>query len=797
MKVFFRKPKSTGLQNQHPASGASLPQGASSRQVRLILRGDPRQGMVIRKKGTARKTVFYQLVLDEIAGEEKSISESGRVNLFPERLRFFNKLKDLCEAVEAGDAKEIARQVPEFIKEDPPVSAPYVIFDAVFRELVARMVVQGRHGEALKLQEWFLGRQRKEQTYTSPWRKYAEEAYLAETVVERATASLESAGADGALGALDGFIEALRWLRDRFAALDLDAVKEDARSNAEIAAFGGSLTPSIRHTLSGYYGQLVELMKAAATGTQKAFQAVLDLAVADLETGKGGRRLGEAKERLARLQGVVMPEGKLEEGKRIPGLRVEVTKSVFSEKKGRHLDIFLEGKAAEKRSIGIEYYEREMGGTFAEEKELPLGRILQVRRKQIEVLELLYGEARDKSGAVTAEAKENRELIDQSLKGRMRLHNNDDWRTFLLAKFRALEPQVGREKAFAKVIDLLAFYLLAFTTHTPYNIEDFGVNYLNRTFPRALTGQLIHDCGVYAIRIAYILSLVRTELDLEFRFVRLPLHVGLVITGTGLPAYVVHNDQFIPVSQAEMADLRKQWRETDAMGDPRKPAPLDERQFLGEVSASQFVPNVDIPFRIIDLPPPKGKPAEIKEQLWKLYTRRIAPAELFSAAIGKPGSPHYQFDLKYLELLKMHKEWFNETYVPFWNVEGRGIWLKHRDAIRKAHARLQAAAGGTGQAEAENEYQKTIAPYRRALDVAFQKVEDGRGKLIVLQVEISGYLAEHPDVLAKGARVSPYQRLDLGGWVTAWFWRYLSELMKGAAVEPPFAPEDSFLWPID
>jgi hypothetical protein len=770
-------------------------------QVRRILRGNPDRGAVLRKKSATKGSVFYQMVIDNIADEEKNIQKIRGITLFPERLRFFRKLKELCEAVEVSNTKEIARQVPEFIKENPPVNAPYVIFDTVFRELVARMAVQGHHGEALKLQDWFLARKRRESTYTSPWRKYAEESYLAETVVERAAASLESAGADSALGALDGFIEALRWLRDRYASLDMDAVKEDARSNAEIELHGPSLMPITRHTLSGYYGQLVELMRTTAIGTQTAFHAVIDLAVADLEKEKGGRRLGEAKERLAWLQGVVMPEGKKEEGKRIPGLRVEVTRSKFSEKKGRHMDIFMEGKAAEKRSVGIEYYEREMGGTFAEEKELSLYRILHVRRKQIEMLELLYGKARDKTGAVTAEAKENRDLIEQSLKGRMRLHNNDDWRTFLLAKFRALEPQVGKEKAFAKAIDLLRLYLLAFTTHTPYNIEDFGVSYLNRTFPRALTGQLIHDCGVYAIRIAYILSLVRTELDLEFRFVLLPLHVGLVITGAGLPVYVIHNDQFTPIDPAVVAGLRKQWRETDEMGEPRKPVPLDEKRLLGEIAASLFVPNVDIPFRVLDIPPPKGKPAEVKSQLWKFYTRRIASTDLFSAAIGKPDSPHYQFDLKYLELLKMHKEWFNETYVPFWNVEGRGIWLNHRDALLKhrdelinALAHPQATAGGAGKG---GEYLKTIALYREAMEAAFQKVENGRGELIVAQVEISTYLAEHPWVLAKGAQVSPSQRLDLGGWLTSWFWEYLSELNKGAAVEPPFAPEENFLWHID
>ena len=103
-------------------------------------------------------------------------------------------------------------------------------------------------------------------------------------------------------------------------------------------------------------------------------------------------------------------------------------------------------------------------------------------------------------------------------------------------------------KALSAVIALLFDYLEAFTVHARFtNIYDqaeFKDAYFDKPFPRSLAGQLVHDCGVYAMRVAYILSLVSQELGLRFRFIRLPAHLGLIITGEGLPMFVAHNDHF-------------------------------------------------------------------------------------------------------------------------------------------------------------------------------------------------------------------------------------------------------------
>ena len=256
------------------------------------------------------------------------------------------------------------------------------------------------------------------------------------------------------------------------------------------------------------------------TSMQLNYQVLLDEAIAELEGGKGTKGLEEAKkmieERIKPLvffrAGDFTPEDVLD--RRDPlDLRP---------RRGRYLDVFT--PKAKARSIGFTFYDTLQ--KEGDEKQLALGRIWRHRHNQIELLERLYG-----VGKANAE---NATVLKQL--GGLRLHNNDDWRRFLIAKFEAAEQRLGdKGKALSEVINLLKAYLQAFTIHTPYNIEEFGDNYLTRSFPRALTGQLIHDCGVYALRIAYALSLIKDRLKLRFRFIRLPAHVGLVITGKGLP----------------------------------------------------------------------------------------------------------------------------------------------------------------------------------------------------------------------------------------------------------------------
>src|SRR5262249_53990599 len=171
---------------------------------------------------------------------------------------------------------------------------------------------------------------------------------------------------------------------------------------------------------------------------------------------------------------------------------------------------------------------------------------------------------------------------------------------------------------------LVEGYLGTFTIHTPYDISEWGDNYLSRTFPRALTGQLIHDCGVYALRVAYMLSLVRERLNLRFRFIRLPAHLGLIITSkedSKIPMYLLHNNVFLKLNDSDLRDLQNYWLEHDEQGNavPRAKK-FDERKFIGSVAAAAFIPRVDQPFRLEDVPKLKGKSEkEDKAALWKFY----------------------------------------------------------------------------------------------------------------------------------------------------------------------------------
>ncbi|MEN0064581.1 MAG: DUF4157 domain-containing protein [Myxococcota bacterium] len=93
--------------------------------------------------------------------------------------------------------------------------------------------------------------------------------------------------------------------------------------------------------------------------------------------------------------------------------------------------------------------------------------------------------------------------------------------------------------------------LQAFTTHTEYNIRDFGRSYLRSDMPVDLMGRVERDCGVYALTVAYELfrtaRVARPRLDLAFELISVPAHVMLVIFDrTGGNIYLVNNNEVSP-----------------------------------------------------------------------------------------------------------------------------------------------------------------------------------------------------------------------------------------------------------
>ena len=290
---------------------------------------------------------------------------------------------------------------------------------------------------------------------------------------------------------------------------------------------------------------------------QAAFQAVLELATADLAANKGRALLDQLRTAHEKVKSVIAPKelalapGQSDKpaGRKKPvdpAIELEINEWTWRKRRGkevlRQLDFFPDDKKAAKREITLESYD-DLNTTSGPEKRLDIRRILTIRTSQLGAIERIYGIETEK-GQPTAEATENKAALAATGANGLQLHDDEDWRRFLLAKFeghlkssKTKSPTntspMNADESLTAVIELLQLYLRSFTTHSPMNIEDLGDDLLQVEFPRALTGQLIHDCGVYALRITYMLSLIRNHpaLKLRFRFVQLPVHIGLIITG--------------------------------------------------------------------------------------------------------------------------------------------------------------------------------------------------------------------------------------------------------------------------
>jgi hypothetical protein len=112
-------------------------------------------------------------------------------------------------------------------------------------------------------------------------------------------------------------------------------------------------------------------------------------------------------------------------------------------------------------------------------------------------------------------------------------------------------PMAGCPDALCSVLRLMKRYLHDFTTHTEYNIPDFGTYYIiteeKGGFPTDLLGRTMRDCGVYALTVAY--ELFRTargaspKMNVGFQLYQTLEHVMLAILDhDNNKHYVVNND---------------------------------------------------------------------------------------------------------------------------------------------------------------------------------------------------------------------------------------------------------------
>ena len=581
---------------------------------------------------TAKKgPTFYKEVLDQIAHEKRD-----KYTGFRGHMPFLNALLELCQAVEAKDAKRI-REATATITKDFPLGGHAPLSETLFQELLIRTHMLGLDGEVAKLRPYLRA------NIDVPLSgAHGVEGRLWDETVKRVLKQTERPTKKTAKDNLHLLLRTLRTAFREVAAIDVDLRRRDPEHQQ-------------------YLEKVMALVGKLHAAIQRSYQVLLEEAIADLESGKGYeklegvRRLLEDRMKPVLLDVVKMPSGKGQVELSPRDYEVDVTRSTFQGAGGRHIDTLTDDPvAAKKRSIGFTFYDPSTRA--APEKEMFIGRVFEIRREQLKFLQELYGDS------------ENAAIRKQL--GGMKLHSDDDWKKFILAKFKKNKERVNDDgEALSQVVDLLQRYLSAFTIHTPFNIEDFGDNYLKRSFPRALTGQLLHDCGVYALRIAYALSLVRRELGLRFRFIQLPVHIGLVITGDRMPVFIAHNNQIIKLDGNQLAANRLAWDHTD----PKQQggmAAFDQDQFVGQLAASFFVPHVDMPFRMVDAPK-IGK--DTKEGYWRQY-------QAVQQDVLNPGTGSLEkFHLRYLELTQNHKTLYNDEVVPFWNTKAKELWRQHRD----------------------------------------------------------------------------------------------------------------------
>ena len=326
-------------------------------------------------------------------------------------------------------------------------------------------------------------------------------------------------------------------------------------------------------------------------------------------------------------------------------------------------------------------------------------------------------------------------------------------------KYKDMTGQSAEEKgkALSAVIALLFDYLEAFTVHARstniYDQAEFKDAYFDKPFPRSLAGQLIHDCGVYAMRVAYILSLVRQELGLRFRFIRLPAHLGLIITGEGLPMFVVHNDHFKETSAEDLQKLYEGW-DPPAPAAPKgggkdaasksPPAAIDDEQFLGEVATVDFIEGpLDAPFALSDVPVAGKTDVATQRALWAAY-QKISKKDVFGPATLDKKSPGYLFHNRYLAITELYRQWGNEAVLPFWNQKAPKAWEALETAL-KANGRTELPGG---------ELKSLLEAHLRQLDADLKPVNARLDDIHRSERALSQQLRGDPKLQTKDMRIT-------------------------------------------
>jgi V8-like Glu-specific endopeptidase len=145
------------------------------------------------------------------------------------------------------------------------------------------------------------------------------------------------------------------------------------------------------------------------------------------------------------------------------------------------------------------------------------------------------------------------------------LHDSASWQGWIQKTWS--KPLLRREDKLEALLKYVMRYFETFTIHCPLDLREGckEKNYLTRQFPRAVTGSLVHDCAVYAVRWLHILGGLLTSAATGLSkprifLIEMPAHVGVLIRAEriliGKPAEIIIsiNNKYAAVYPSERDD---------------------------------------------------------------------------------------------------------------------------------------------------------------------------------------------------------------------------------------------------
>jgi hypothetical protein len=323
------------------------------------------------------------------------------------------------------------------------------------------------------------------------------------------------------------------------------------------------------------------------------------------------------------------------------------------------------------------------------------------------------------------------------------------------------------DKRIAETLKVVEQYFDAFTAHVPHDLNEGCAeqNYLTRSFPRAITGALVHDCAVYAVRWIHMMGgLIAAKSPptgtkgSRIVLIEMPGHVGVMIRVRKL----VGDDILVSLNNkhAKMHDLDRAERDEVAA------KMVVQDQYQG--------PKTPCVIRRITASPADA--TSLWREVCRIYERKLR------LPYADPSEPH----LRYLA----YNAGIARIAQQLADIVG-GLWLDLQQRL--------AAARNQNRTVPPDRVQEEIKRYCRSVEKAVKAASDSFQKDVhPLINEINNDLRTNQHRLPKGAVVAETTS-QLKPWEYAWL-RYRPELEKAvksrdlSGINPErFFPEDDFV----